>query len=415
MLRNDRARLFECGPDAKAHCGFLNPSHAGYNGGMKEERVLPAIREGALVNVEKALKGEVVYLYAFDVANEIITRRVREILSEKPFPFEIRMDRTLPKDMPLYKPLAIEPHILTARVRGFPLRLLIRIYDVGVVTVMMRVPIEADCLADLMPFHTPAFDSGESLDAEASKLCAEVCKSLEDSMVGRTESPAPPEAYTAFCLTKVGGANDVNLWLSEQRENVAGLLTETAPNRLSETQVTEVLRIQRSFEISDLTVIDWDAALVVDLTGYVDDVLYALELANLQLEEFKAMDKRLDKYLDGAYEDLERPRLPMFGASSRKLQNLRRFRVDVAKLADEVTHITKFFGDWYLARVYLGARDRFYLEQWRASVDQRLAQLDKLYSVVHSDVNERRMLWLEVVIVIFFALDLLILIWLKRL
>ena len=58
------------------------------------------------------MKGEVIYLYAFDVANEISTSRVREVLSEKPFPFEIRMDRTLPKDMPLYKPLAIEPHPL---------------------------------------------------------------------------------------------------------------------------------------------------------------------------------------------------------------------------------------------------------------------------------------------------------------
>ena len=61
-----------------------------------------------------------------------------------------------------------------------------------------------------------------------------------------------------------------------------------------------MLRIQRSFENSDLTVIDWDAALVVNLTGYVDDVLYALELANLQLEEFRVMDRRLDDYLDGA-------------------------------------------------------------------------------------------------------------------
>ena len=51
--------------------------------------------------------------------------------------------------------------------------------------------------------------------------------------------------------------------------------------------------------------IDWDAALVVDLAGYVDDVLYALELANLQLEEFRMMDQTLDQYLDQAYEDLE--------------------------------------------------------------------------------------------------------------
>jgi uncharacterized Rmd1/YagE family protein len=72
------------------------------------------------------------------------------------------------------------------------------------------------------------------------------------------------------------------------------------------------------------------------------------------------------------------------------------------------------FGDWYSARIYLGARDRFYLDQRRASVEQRLAQLDKLYSVVHAEVNERRMLWLEIIIVIFFALDRVILLWGRR-
>ncbi|HEY1660917.1 MAG TPA: hypothetical protein VGI03_00725 [Verrucomicrobiae bacterium] len=359
------------------------------------------------------MKGEVVYLYAFDVANEIVTSRVQEILSEKPFPFEIKMDRTLPKDMPLYKPLAIEPHSLQGTVHGSPMRLLIRIYNVGVVTVMVRVPFETDSLTGLMPFHNAKLDNGEPLDSFALKFCGQVSASLKDLMVGRQECPTP-EAYTVFCLTDLGGANDVNAWLAGHRRDVAGLLAETTPEHLSEAQVNEVLRIQRSFENSDLAVIDWDAALIADLAGYVDDVLYALELANLQLEEFRVMDRRLDLYLDRAYDDVERKRLPMFGAANKMLRQLRRFRVDVAKLADEVTHITKFFGDWHLARVYLGARDRFYLDQWRASVEQRLAQLDKLYSVVHSEVNEARMLWLEVIIVIFFAVDLAILVWLKH-
>jgi len=359
------------------------------------------------------MKGEVVYLYAFDVANEIITSRVQEILSEKPFPFEIKMDRLLPKDMPLYRPLAIQPHPLPAKLRGATVRLLIRVYTVGVVTVMMRAAFETDSLAGLMPFHNPKLDNGEILDAVAVKLSSDVTNGLKDLLVGKQECPIP-EAYTVFCLTDLGDAKDVNRWLAEHRREVAGLLTETPPENLSETQITEVLRIQRSFENSDLVVIDWDAAFVADLTGYADDVLYALELANLQLEEFRVMDRRLDTYLDRAYDDLEKRRLPMFGAANKMLKHLRRFRVDVAKLADEVTHITKFFGDWHLARVYLGARDRFYLDQWRASVEQRLAQLDKLYSVVHTEVNEQRMLWLEVIIVIFFALDLVILLWARR-
>jgi len=359
------------------------------------------------------MKGEVVYLYAFDVANEIIASRVQEILFEKPFPFEIKQDRTLPKDMPLYKPLAIEPHSVETTIRGVPMRLLIRVYTVGVVTVMVRAAFEIESLADLMPFHNPRLDTGEPLDSFALKFCGQVSGSLKDLMVGQQECPTP-EAYTVFCLTELNGAKDVNVWLAGHRREVAGLLTETAPEDLSEAQVNEVLRIQRSFENTDLAVIDWDAAVVADLTGYVDDVLYALELANLQLEEFRVMDRRLDLYLDRAYEDLERRHLPMFGAANKMLRQLRRFRVDVAKLADEVTHITKFFGDWHLARVYLGARDRFYLDQWRASVEQRLAQLDKLYSVVHTEVNELRMLWLEIIIVIFFAVDLAILVWVRR-
>jgi hypothetical protein len=286
---------------------------------------------------------------------------------------------------------------------------LIRIYDVGVVTVMMRAAFEVAAPGDLMAFHNAPLENGDWPADVAATLCTQVCDGIKDLLHGRSAFPAP-EAYTVFCFTQLDGATDANLWLGGNRRAVAGLLSETPAEKLSEAQVTEVLRIQRSFENTDLAVIDWDAALVVDLTGYADDVLYALELANLQLEEFRVMDSRLDRYLDRAYEDLDRRPLPLFGRASKVLRQLRRFRVDVAKLADEVTHITKFFGDWHLARGYLGARDRFYLDQWRASVEQRLAQLDKLYSVAHAEVNEQRMLWLEIIIVVFFAIDLLMIV-----
>src|SRR5258708_12831178 len=101
------------------------------------------------------MKGEVIYLYAFDVANEIITPRVQEILSEKPFPFEIRRDRTLPKDVPLYKPLAIEPTPPPAQLFGAPIRLLARIYNFAALTAMLPPPLTTKPLANLPPSHNP--------------------------------------------------------------------------------------------------------------------------------------------------------------------------------------------------------------------------------------------------------------------
>jgi hypothetical protein len=359
------------------------------------------------------MTGEVVYLYAFDVANEIVTSKIREILGRQPFPFEVQGRQTFPRDLPLYKPLAVEPPTPDMALHGQPVRLLVRIYEVGVVTIAVRVAFVASSLADLHPLHNPVLDDGRTLDAVVQALCANVCESLKGLLI-RGSPPLQPEAYTVFCVTDIGGGRDANLWLADQRRNVAGLLSETEPARLSEAQVTEVLRLQRSFENTDLVVIDWDAALVVDLTAYVEDVLYVLELANLQLEEFHVMDQTLDRYLNKAYEDLDRRPFALFGASSRVLRVLRRFRVDVAKLADEVTHITKFFGDWYLARVYLSARERFNLDQWRGSVEKRLQQLDQLYSVVQADLNDQRMLWLEIIIVVLFAIDILALLLLKR-
>ena len=55
------------------------------------------------------MKGEVVYLYAFDVANEIEMAKIQNILADRPTPFELRGDRTVPRDVQFYKPLAIAP------------------------------------------------------------------------------------------------------------------------------------------------------------------------------------------------------------------------------------------------------------------------------------------------------------------
>jgi hypothetical protein len=118
------------------------------------------------------------------------------------------------------------------------------------------------------------------------------------------------------------------------------------------------------------------------------------------------MDLRLDKHLDTAYSDMKATRLPLFGGESNILRTLRVFQVDVTKLNDEITHITKFVGDWYLARVYLGARERFHLDHWRSSVEDRLGRLDNLYTVLHGEIFNQRMFWLEILIVIFFIVDL---------
>src|SRR5262249_48618975 len=262
--------------------------------------------------MDPSIRGEVVYLYAFDVANEVATAGIKSILGQPPRPYEVRVDRTSPRDVPLYKPLAVEPPTLAARLGGQEVRPLVRVYEVGVVSITLRVSFAVANLLDLVPLHNPKLDNGQTLDQAARELAGRVCGEIQRFLV-RPSPPSEPEAYTAFSITSLADVTDVNRWLEGERRIVAGLLTQTEPARLSEAQGTEDLRIVRSFENCDAVVIDWDAALVVDLAGYAEDTLYVLELANLQMEEFRMMDRVLDQYLDRAYDDVERRHMTLFG------------------------------------------------------------------------------------------------------
>src|SRR5689334_8319843 len=155
------------------------------------------------------MHSEIVYLYAFDVADEIVTSSVKDILATRPVPFEIRTDLPQPKDLPLYKPLMIEPPVGAVSMRGEPVRLLIRIYEVGVVSITCRWQCEVESLHDLVAYHRPVLDDGRTLDSFAVSLCADVCNSLADALV-QTSQPTEPEAYTIFCLTDIGPQRDVN-------------------------------------------------------------------------------------------------------------------------------------------------------------------------------------------------------------
>ncbi len=357
------------------------------------------------------MRGDVVYQYAFDVANEIVTRDVRQILGLPVATFEPRAAHSVPRDVPLYRALAVTLD-REIYVNGHAARVQVRVYEVGVVAISIAASFEVPTLKELRELHVPQATNVPSLDDWARQVCVDVCASLGGSLV-RSSVPSEPEAYTVFCVSELG-ASDVAVWFESQRREVAALVAELASDELSDQQVDESLRIVRSCTRRDLVVIDWDACLLVELDGNFDDLLYVLELANVQLEEFRVMDRRLDRHLERAYRDLEQASRWSWRSPTAMLDWLRRFRVDVTKLADEVSHITKFFGDWYLARVYLGACERFHLAEWRASVDRRLEELDEVYRVLQSDVYERRMLWLEVVIVVCFIVDLLAIFFWKR-
>lgn len=356
------------------------------------------------------MKGEVVYHFAFDIANEVLLENMRDGLGERVTPFEPRTKYAAPRGVTLHRPLSIALRNSGATLAGKPVQLDVHVYEFGAVAIIIRTTFDVETLADLAKLHDLTLEDGRRLEQFAENVCVDVCNDISLWLV-RPSQPPEPEAYTVFCVYDLGGESDVECWLSEHRRDVTGVLSNLQPDCLSSAQIDEVFRYHRSLQKTDAVVLDWDAGLVVDLSGRADDVLFSIELANVQLEEFRQMDRSLDRFLDKAYDDLERRTFSRFGVSRTVLSKLRWFRIDLAKLEDEVTNITKFFGDWHLARVYLAARERFHLDRWRNSIEHRLSQLDQMYNIVRTEAMSSRSFWLEFLIVLLIALELVRSLW----
>jgi hypothetical protein len=219
------------------------------------------------------------------------------------------------------------------------------------------------------------------------------------------------EDYTVFCIYELlpGQATTgwrAEDWLMENRRTVAALLTqESDPSRLSNQEAAESTERYLTYYESDLVVTDWDAALVVGEQESLEEVIHVMELANVQLAELAAYDRVLDGALEVAYRDVARPRR----VGREVSRNLREIRVDMARLNDELLNITKFFGDWHLARIYQSLFSRFHLKDWHDTINVKLRTLADLYYLLNQDRINFWMMLLETTVVLLFILDVVLL------
>src|SRR5881398_1394950 len=357
--------------------------------------------------------GEVVYIYAFDVAYEMARLPVRELLGHPLAQFSVDASKRSPKQLFFYRPQMVRLSPLERIGPRGPMRLerVVKLLPVGAVSITVRVPFDVTRIEDLVVYHDLQFSNG-ALHHEVRHLAEEVCRELSPYLVRPIAQLAEEEAYTVFCVesplqTKEGTPLSAEDWLKIHRREVASLLTqEPDVDHLSKQESDESTGRYLSYYEHDLVVVDWDAALIMDERQNFDETLYVMELANLQLAELEAYDRILDDSLERAYRDLSAR--PMRGRASM-LRELRELRIDLARFSDELSNITKFFGDWHLARIYENISARFHLAEWHRTIDDKLQTLADLYQLLNHDRTNRWMLILEVTIVLLFVIDLVIL------
>lgn len=361
------------------------------------------------------LKGEIVYFYACDMAYELRRSDLNVLMGRPLLPQQIGLSKRSPRQQLFYVPkiARLEPVTLSTPGGEVQIQRIVKVLPIGAVSITLRFPFSVPDLEALSTLHYPMSAQG-ILHEHARALAEELRIELAPLAIRPVPKLQEGEDYTVFCIETPASVPEEppfqsESWFQTHRRVIAALVTLEADSAvLSEQEATESTSQHLSYYHTDLMVADWDAALVVDKPSDFEETLYVLEVANFQLEELIAYDRLLDAALERSYADLLRP--PQFFNKSGLLPHLREVRIDLARFRDELENITKFFGDWHLARLYETVSRRFHLADWHRTLDDKLKTLDDLYEMLKQEQNHRLMLVLEASIVFMFLIDIVVLV-----
>ncbi len=352
-------------------------------------------------------KGTLHVVVAYDVGLLVDLEQCRRSITDLTELAKIRHKGVAPPffqfdPLPLRVTQAIEP-LSIGRFRSSAQVELV-IYDFGGISVLYEVPI-AGPLEDLVGLSCDLASSAAFRDDSRARV--EHLMTFIEPSVAQPNIEDLTEEYSIFQVSRFEGGLRPEELPGPHGQALARLLrAERDP--LSEQEVTEALGARVSFGLSDLALIDWNAALLCD--SEPEDVISVLEFANLQLLELRYLDARLDRSLDRSYEILGARRrlvqLRMPGHTRAELRRVAQFRVDGAILFEQVNNALKLIGDQYLARVYRAAAGRYRLAEWNAGILRKLETIEDIYEKVHDHATEIRMEVLEWIIILLIALEL---------
>jgi hypothetical protein len=278
------------------------------------------------------------------------------------------------------------------------------VYDFGAVSVTYQIPLSG-AFSSLARLSELLYDN-ETLLKDSRRLVEELIKTIHPSV----NRPQISEFYEDYVIFQIRAFDDHGAHarlLAESPTMVAQVLRADEDLR-SEQEVQDALSVQVSYGSDDLTLVDWVAAIIFDAAA--DDTRAVLEFATVQLLELRHLDHQLDSALERYYDALTHsPTGPvsLFTKADDKLREIGQLQVESAVLFENINNAIKLLGDQYLARLYQQAARRYHLNAWDKSIQRKLKTLESIYSKMESALSAARLEFLEWIVIILIALELI--------
>ncbi|MEP7133831.1 MAG: hypothetical protein ABI904_02750 [Chloroflexota bacterium] len=152
------------------------------------------------------------------------------------------------------------------------------------------------------------------------------------------------------------------------------------------TEMDEILSSRTRYSAEDLTLVDWEGAVIVAPAADFQSDITLLKIGNYQLLRYRMLDRSIEDMLDKLYEaffkNRRRPR-PTRGM----LRQIAEHRLEVMMDFERAEQYMLLIGDWYTSKLYEAIQAEFYLKDWKDSVRSKLDNLENIVETIKDNFS----------------------------
>ncbi len=161
----------------------------------------------------------------------------------------------------------------------------------------------------------------------------------------------------------------------------------------------------------DIVTIDWNSAFIWS-DGDYDDIADVLEFALVQLLELRYYDDLLSRKLSFLYRAIKTTSPGIFNNRYNTLSHeAATLYLELSEIVERIENALKVVGDFYYAKVFRAAVERFRLKDWERSVDQKLGNMLEISKLFQSEISLKQGHLMEVIIIVLIAIEVVPFLW----
>jgi hypothetical protein len=154
---------------------------------------------------------------------------------------------------------------------------------------------------------------------------------------------------------------------------------------LDKTEMEEILSSRARYSAAELTLVDWEGAVIIAPNGDFQSDIVLFKIGNYQLLRYRMLDLSIEELLDTINESFfQKKRRPR--ATRGMIRQIAEHKLEVMINFERVEQNLLFIGDWYTTKLYEIINNELYLKDWKESVKTKLDNLESIVQTIKDNL-----------------------------